>query len=118
MAAPALSTLTTWDTAMTWMDSVLLVPEGVLEAMGLLPVVAPSTVVMLVVLARIDKASAALITTEIVIAKPASVALGSTVLGKTDPAAMEEDLATLGKIEQTSLPEQRRYVLTSKRHRQ
>ncbi|KAG2803840.1 hypothetical protein PC129_g19949 [Phytophthora cactorum] len=26
MAAPALSTLTTWDTAMAWMDSVLLVP--------------------------------------------------------------------------------------------
>ncbi|KAG3109531.1 hypothetical protein PI124_g12152 [Phytophthora idaei] len=107
--------------------------EGVLEAMALLPVVAPSTVVMLVVLVRIDKASAALTTTEIVIAKPAavtlikaklspsevaSVVLGSTVLGKTDPAAMDEDLATLGKIEQTSLPEQRRYVLTSKRHRQ
>ncbi|KAG3116744.1 hypothetical protein PI124_g4733 [Phytophthora idaei] len=26
MAAPALSTLTTWDTAMAWIDSVLLVP--------------------------------------------------------------------------------------------
>ncbi|KAG6948404.1 hypothetical protein JG688_00015104 [Phytophthora aleatoria] len=80
MAAPALSTLTTWDTAMSWIDSVLLVPvtlddvanietvvtllymlavvgiipsvgkEGVLAAMALLPVVAPSTVVMLVVL--------------------------------------------------------------------
>ncbi|KAG3062306.1 hypothetical protein PC121_g12625 [Phytophthora cactorum] len=61
--------------------------------------------------------------TEIVIAKPASVALikaklspsevasvglGSTVLDKTDPAAVKEDLATLGKIEQMSLPEHRR----------
>ncbi|KAG6961214.1 hypothetical protein JG688_00009220 [Phytophthora aleatoria] len=80
-----------------------------------------------------DKASAALTTTEIFIAKPASVALikaklspskvasvglGSTVLDKTDPAAVEEVLVDLGKIEHTSLPEQRRYVLTSKRHRQ
>ncbi|KAG3013074.1 hypothetical protein PC120_g13484 [Phytophthora cactorum] len=56
--------------------------------------------------------------TEIVIAKPASVALikaklspsevasvglGSTVLDKTDPAAVKEDLATLGKIEQITV---------------
>ncbi|KAG2785243.1 hypothetical protein PC116_g12995 [Phytophthora cactorum] len=90
--------------------------EGALAAALL--VVAPSTVVMLVVLVRSDKALAALTMTDIVIAKPASVVLGSTMLGKTDPAAIQEGLATLVKIEQTLLPEQRRYVLTSKRHRQ